>query len=230
MPASRIAPRAASRTTMGQGSRGGGAGGDADPSLGCAPGDGGRAFLGVLAQGMASGQWNVERLNSKAKGVLGTGATVLSVLTVGLVGFGRLLDGNVANLAELAPLPGWALWLLPVLGAAGLGSILASMYLATRSLAAFDINNPLDPSDFTADGRAGAPDRDELARCSRMTEDIVLGLYASYIGRIGSLNENSIWAGKLVRASQWCLYGGLASIGAIPIMLLCSLARVPPPA
>lgn len=200
---------------------------DADPSVGCAEGDGGSAFLGVLGQGAAHAQWDIERLNSKAKSTLITGATVLSVLTAGLVGFGGLLDGDISNLAALAPLPGWAAGLLPAFGAAGLGAILASMGLATKSLSTFDINNPVASRNFTEDGEPGPPDDTVLARCSRMTGDIVLGLYRSYIKRIGHLEKNGKRAGKLVRASQWFLYAGLVCVGIPPLLVLFSLARIP---
>lgn len=202
-------------------------GGETGPSFGCAEGDGGRAFLGVLSQSADYAQWDIERLNSKAKSAVITGATVLSVLTVGLVGFGRLLDGNIANLAELTSLPEWAAGLLPAFGAVGLAAILVSMGLAIKSLATFRVNSPVGSRNFTADGKPGPPDDTVLARCSKMTGDIVLGLYRSYIGRIDHLEDNSKKAGRLVRASQWFLYAGLVCVGIPPLAALIGLARVP---
>jgi len=199
------------------------------PSVGCAPGDGGQAFLGVLAKGVDAAQWDIERLNAKAKSTLGTGAITLSVLTAGLVGLGRLLDGDIANLAALAPLPECLLGLLPVLGLAGLVAILASMGLATASLATFKINNLVDSKNFTKDGGPGSVDNGVLAECSGMSRRIVLGLYRSYIRRIDDLARNSHRAGRLVRASQWLLYAGLACVGTGPVLVLASLAGVPFP-
>lgn len=184
-------------------------------------------LLEMLWRGIAANQWDVERLNSKAKGALGTGAVVLSVLTVGLVGFGRLLDGDIANLTELAPLPEWALSALPVLGFVGLVAILASMVLATVALVAFRVHNLVDADDFTDNGRRGSPSDAVLDRCSSATEDIVRAMQKSHVRRIGDLARNSSMAGWLVLASQCLLCTGLACVGLMPLLVLGCLAGLP---
>lgn len=199
----------------------------ANPGHGHGAGDREWLFWELLWRGIAANQWDVERLNAKAKGALGTGAVVLSVLTVGLVGFGRILDGDIANLAMLAPLPDWALSALPMLGFGGLVAIMASMALATVALTAFRAHNLVDADDFTADGKPGPPSDAVLDRCSGMSGDIVREAQRSHIKRIGDLARNSSMAGWLVLASQCSLCAGLACIGLMPLLVLGCLAGVP---
>lgn len=100
------------------------------------------------------------------------------------------------------------------------------MGLATKSLATFRVNSAVGARNFTKDGKPGIP-ATLLARCSKMTGDIVLALYRSYIERIANLEKNSKKAGRLVSASQWFLYAGLACVKIPPLAVLASLARVP---
>ncbi len=194
--------------------------GDLSNAQGSISGDVAMSFFELLWRGVMMGQWNVERINAKARATLGTGATTLSILVIGIVGFATVFEGNIDNLAPFAQMPVWMQGLISACVFFGVISILVSLGFATMSLRAFMVYDPIAYEDFTTnkDG-VGGIDVDILEKCSPMPPEIVFEMHKAYIHRLQDLGANIDNMAQHLQRSQWFLLAGLTAIG-IPLLLI----------
>ena len=184
-------------------------------------------FFEVLWRVVALAQWNVERINDKAKATLGTGATTLSILVIAIVGFATILDGDLANLAPLTQLPLWAQNLIYGCVFLGVVFILLSVGFATMSLRTFQVYDPVVYEDFTKHRTGdGEIDIDILKKYSAMPPNVVSAIQEAYIRRLRELGANIDNISRHLHRSQRLLLFGLTAIGTSLLLILGNLLAI----